>query len=382
MNIVAVILAAGYSSRMGAFKPLLRLGDSTAVERAVHCFLRVGVLDVRVVAGYRAKDLLAVVKPLQARVILNPDFGRGMYSSVQAAVGTLEPEIEAFFILPVDNPLVSSETVQKMLESYRSSAHKIIYPVFGGLRGHPPLIWAGYKEEIMRQVHPDGLRGVLNRHECDALDLAVSDEAVLLEMDTLEEYHNLLHYLEHPHAPSLGESLSLLGELQPRDEIREHCKVVAALACLLVRWLNCARAGLDDSLVRAGALLHDLARHEKNHALFAAELLKIQGYPRVAGIVASHMDMEINQEEPISEAEIVFFADKMVDGKKVVSLSERFSSRLVRFKDDPCAGDAVLRRLEQARQIKKKVERLVERSLEKIKTEDLNSVLKEWEGNK
>ena len=112
MNIAAVVLAGGYSSRMGAFKPLLKLGKSTAVELAVNCFLDAGVSDVRVVAGFRAPELLAVLKPLQARVITNPHFEQGMYASVQVAVDTFEPEVDAFY-LPVDSPLVSSVTTIK-----------------------------------------------------------------------------------------------------------------------------------------------------------------------------------------------------------------------------------------------------------------------------
>jgi len=60
--------------------------------------LKAGVLDIRVVAGYRVEDLLTAVKPLPVKVIFNPLFDRGMYSSVQVAVGSLEPEIEAFFL--------------------------------------------------------------------------------------------------------------------------------------------------------------------------------------------------------------------------------------------------------------------------------------------
>jgi len=139
MNIAAIVLAGGYSSRMGAFKPLLKLGKSTAVELAVNCFLDAGVSDVRVVAGFRAPELLAVLKPLQVRVITNPHFERGMYASVQAAVDTFEPEVDAFFVLPVDSPLVSSVTIKKMLSAYGRGRQKVIYPVFAGQRGHPPL---------------------------------------------------------------------------------------------------------------------------------------------------------------------------------------------------------------------------------------------------
>ena len=170
---------------------------------------------MRVVAGFRAPELLAVLKPLQARVITNPHFERGMYTSVQVAVDTFEPEVDAFFILPVDSPLVSSVTIKKMLSAYGKGRQKIIYPVFAGQRGHPPLIWAGYKKEILGEMHPEGLRGVLSRHEAEARELEVFDEAVLLEMDTFDEYQGLLRYLGYFPLPSTEESSPCSGNCNP-----------------------------------------------------------------------------------------------------------------------------------------------------------------------
>jgi|LSQX01.3.fsa_nt_gb putative nucleotidyltransferase with HDIG domain len=375
MNIAAVVLAGGYSSRMGAFKPLLKLGKSTAVELAVNCFLNAGVSDVRVVAGFRAPELLAVLKPLQARVITNPHFERGMYTSVQVAVDTFEPEVDAFFILPVDSPLVSSVTIKKMLSAYGKGRQKIIYPAFAGRRGHPPLIWAGYKKEILGEMHPEGLRGVLSRHEAEARELEVFDEAVLLEMDTFDEYQGLLRYLGYFPLPSTEESLSLLRELQPRDEVREHCHTVAALASLLAVRLNLAGAGLDEPLITAGALLHDLARQEKDHARVGAQILRMRGYPQVAKIVASHMDIDVNETGAISEAELVYLTDKMVKGKEIVSLNDRTACKLTKFAGNWAAQDAVRRRMKHALQIKKKAEELLGWPLEEIQTEDCRSIL-------
>lgn len=93
----AIILAAGYSSRMGDFKSLLKLGPYRAIKHAVRCFLLAGVFDVRVVTGFRAEEVVETVKPLRVTVIYNPDFDKGMYSSVQAGLRSLELDVQAFF---------------------------------------------------------------------------------------------------------------------------------------------------------------------------------------------------------------------------------------------------------------------------------------------
>ena len=63
-----------------------------------------------------------------------------------------------------------------------------------------------------------------------------------------------------------------------------------------------AGAGLDEDLVLAGSLLHDVARQQPEHARAGADLLKKEGYPRVADIVAQHMDIdEVSKDKPISD---------------------------------------------------------------------------------
>lgn len=57
-KIAAVILAAGYSSRMGDFKPLMKLDGLTVIESAVGCFKRAGISDIMVVVGHRASEVI------------------------------------------------------------------------------------------------------------------------------------------------------------------------------------------------------------------------------------------------------------------------------------------------------------------------------------
>ncbi|NVN93510.1 MAG: NTP transferase domain-containing protein, partial [Desulfuromonadales bacterium] len=78
-NVAALILSAGYSSRMGDFKPLLPLGGLTALERTISLFRSSGVEDVRVVIGYRSEELAPLLKRLAVRTIVNSRFHDGMF---------------------------------------------------------------------------------------------------------------------------------------------------------------------------------------------------------------------------------------------------------------------------------------------------------------
>jgi CTP:molybdopterin cytidylyltransferase MocA len=358
---------------MGDFKPFLKLGHRQAIEHVVRCFLRAGVFDVRVVVGFRAKEIVEAVKPLGVTVVCNPAFDKGMYSSVQAGLRTLEPGVQAFFVLPVDHPLISPVTIEKILESYRQCQHSIIYPVFNSRRGHPPLISTRYKDDIVNGAYPDGLQGFLAMHEQEASDVEVRDEAVLLDMDTPEDYIYLQYYHRRKKTiPNLDECGQILCENGVGEQVKEHCRMVAAIGTKLTDWLNKAGAGLDEDLILAGALLHDLARSEPDHALAGARLLESRGYPLVAAVVGVHMDIEVSDSHPLTEAEVVFLADKMVKGKYVVSVKDRFAAALEKNKGDPQACAAVVKRLKEAERIILKIERITGRPVESAPVSDFH----------
>lgn len=375
-GIAAVILAAGYSSRMGEFKPLMKLGKLTTIAHAIRCFSDAGVKDIRVVVGHRAPEVIEALKPYAVRLIQNPRYPEGMYSSVQEGAGSLEPEVSAFFLLPADNPLVRVSTVQRILSCYHSTNKDIVYPAYKGSRGHPPLISTKLIKEILKGTFPGGLRGLLSSHEQEAADVEVVDEAVLLDMDTPEDYHRLTSYLRGRAVPTPGECLRILKEEQVAEPVRCHCLTVASLAASMVDSINKGGAGLDRELVVAGALLHDLARHLPDHARAGASLIEARGYPRVAEVMASHMDIETTQDQPLSEAEVVYLADKMVRGCSVVSITRRFAAALERVKDDREASRAAMSRLEMAEIIKKKVEKVLGCPVETISPADLQGNVK------
>lgn len=356
-NISAIILAAGYSSRMGDYKPLLKLGSYFAIEHTVRCFLQAGVLDVRVVVGFRAEELVEVVEHLGGKVVVNPEFAQGMYSSIQAGVRSLEQNAQAFFILPSDIPLISSTTIKRIVDCYLQFQHSVIRPVYNGQWGHPPLISARFKEEITQRAYQDGLRGFLHLHEQETYEMAVQDEAVLLDMDTPEDYRALVNYHNRNNKPSVKECWRILCETGVEKKIKGHSWMVAFVAYRLVTCLNEVVVELDEDLILAGALLHDISRSELDHAQVGAKLLEAWGYPLVAAVVNVHMDIEVLEDQPLTEAEVVYLADKMVRGSTIVSIQERFSKVLERYKGDPQTRNSVLKRLHQVELIIRKVEK-------------------------
>lgn len=356
-NMAAVILAAGLSSRMGEFKPLLTLAGATVLERTIGLFLEAGVADIRVVTGHRSDELRPIIRRLGVREILNPHYADGMFSSVQAAVATLDDEVEAFFVHPVDLPLVRPSTVRRLVKGYREGQSGIVYPAFLGRRGHPPLISGWLAPEIARWSGAAGLHGILVEWEGVAHEVEVADEQILRDMDTPDDYRSLLGRVERLEIPSEAECRALLEKvLQVEPPIRAHGEAVAELAVRMGERLNQAGCTLDLTLLKAAGLLHDLARKEPDHAKAGAVMLEELGYGAVADVVATHMDITVSEQEPISAGEVVYLADKVMQGAKRVPLAERFGKSVERHGADPAVMSSITQRYVAACKIQSRLE--------------------------
>ena len=111
-SVTALVLAAGFSERMGDFKPLMMLGGMTVLERVIRLFQSVGVDRIHVVVGHRSDELSSLIDRWGARSIVNARYAEGMFSSVAAGVSSLDERTESFFVLPVDIPLVRPATLR------------------------------------------------------------------------------------------------------------------------------------------------------------------------------------------------------------------------------------------------------------------------------
>lgn len=197
----AVILAAGLSSRMQQFKPLLPLGGETITDHIISTFLNCGI-EVFLIVGHRQDELRAAIKKHDITIIENPDYRQGMFTSIQAGIRRLEPAYQAFFIMPVDIPLVRESTIRRLLDTGAEQPDKIVYPVFGKKRGHPPLIPSSFVFPILFWQGGGGLKAFLKSQEEMALDLPVADSNILFDIDTPDDYELLLEQFHRNEIPT------------------------------------------------------------------------------------------------------------------------------------------------------------------------------------
>ena len=330
-RLAAIILAAGCSSRMKQFKPILPLGDTTVIEHVLDTVRRVQVTDIVVVAGYRAQDLIPLAERQRLNFIRNERYTEGMYSSVQAGVRALPSDVAAFFLMPVDVPLVKPHSIRLLVRDFNRYQADVTYPVFQQERGHPPLVSARLTPQILAQNRLDGLQGLLAEQEESARDVAVMDEGVLMDMDTPEDYQQICERFENGGIPSRAECEAIFSQLQTPTAVIRHGKMVATLAGNIALALNRSGLSLNVRWVESAGLLHDMAKNKYNHARYGSKILKSMGYGRVAESISQHMDLEFSATNPINETAVVYLADKLTEQDRYISLEDRFAAARLKY---------------------------------------------------
>ena len=332
-KVSAIVLAAGFSSRMGEFKPLLPLAGTSTIGRVTVALRQAGVEDVIVVTGYRASELLPELTRYRLRHTMNDSYAAGMYSSVQSGVQALAADTAAFFLWPVDVPLVRSHSLRLLLRDFHQHGASVTYPTFRGERGHPPLIAASLIPLIRTQERPEGLRGLLAEQETVARDVAVVDEGIVADMDMPEDYSKLKEWADNRGIPTPAECEEILSRWHTSAEVIRHSRLVAKVACEIAAALNRTGLALNLAWVGAAGLLHDMAKAKvrRNHARIGARILCSLGFSAVAGSVAMHMDFNYEPGEPLTETAVVYLADKLVQGDRLVTIDERFAPAWMKY---------------------------------------------------
>lgn len=193
--LAGVILAAGDSTRMGSPKALLLTSQGTPFVVAItDTFAAAGIEHTFVVTG-RDHDRIAaaLTRARQTpRVVRNLDPSRGQLSSLLTAMdAAIAPDTEALVVTLVDVPLLTAETVQRVVAEWRRTRAPIVRPAIGDRHGHPVVFDRRVFDELRDAPLELGAKVVVRAHATEIVNVAVTDEGCLIDVDTPRDYEAL-----------------------------------------------------------------------------------------------------------------------------------------------------------------------------------------------
>ena len=187
MKCDAVVLAAGFSSRMGAGKMSLAIDGDTVLGRVI-LTLRDFCGKIVVVGGHDFDSIRKTTDEYpDITLVKNQDYELGMFSSVKRGVSEMNGD---FFLIPGDYPAVKKSTYETLL----SGSADFIVPVFNERKGHPVLIREALIEKILAEPVGSNLKAFRDR--CKVEYIEVDDRGILMDIDTKEDYQMVKEYIE------------------------------------------------------------------------------------------------------------------------------------------------------------------------------------------
>ena len=213
LNLGAVILAAGFSSRMNLWKPEARIGGIPIIQRAIVPALHI-CRQVVVVGGYRYNELKDLVlaglnasaeECAKIEFVENKNFSTGMFTSVKAGMNRIRGTAEGIFLVPGDMPFINEATYRSLAELLAAKEQiDLVVPVTSsGVRGsdgrvkkgHPILLCYRACQLILKQPDESILRDVLKNISSE--QCLVDDEGICVDIDDVADLEKYEHHLEN-----------------------------------------------------------------------------------------------------------------------------------------------------------------------------------------
>lgn len=218
MKTGAVIVAAGMSSRMGAFKPMLQIGSISVAKRIISTLRQAGAELVVVVTGNQADILEKHLAKSGAVFVRNENYATTqMFDSAKIGLEYIKDKCDRVLFTPIDVPLFTAQTVSRLLELDADFA----IPVCGSTEGHPLVLKNSIVEAVLDYRGTEGLRGALEFSGATKSQVEVADEGILFDMDTPSDYDELVkRHNNQLFRPILSLRLARENEFFGPDEAR------------------------------------------------------------------------------------------------------------------------------------------------------------------
>ena len=186
-----LILAAGNSSRMGKTKQLLPYKNATLLEWAIEQAQKSVVKNVFCVLGANKEVIEKQLSTKTVEIIYNPNYKDGLSTSIVKGIEfLLNYNFDSVLIMLADQPHVTSEYLNSLIEASKNNPSKLIASNYQGSVGVPAIFPKNYFNDLLDLKGDKGAKNFLLQQNNNVIK--VNSTQNLLDIDTPEDYQHLL----------------------------------------------------------------------------------------------------------------------------------------------------------------------------------------------
>src|SRR4028118_1409658 len=187
-----IILAAGASTRMGTPKQLLAYRGCSFIRHMAEVAIASVCQPIAVVLGANAERIKPEISQLPVQIVENQQWAEGMSSSIRVgheALLGVNQNLDAVAIALCDQPFVSSQTLNQLIEEYHLTGKPIIASEYTGTLGVPVLFRHTLFSELMALKSNEGAKQIIKKHIHEVFSVPFPDGAI--DIDTPNDYEKL-----------------------------------------------------------------------------------------------------------------------------------------------------------------------------------------------
>jgi CTP:molybdopterin cytidylyltransferase MocA len=169
------------------------MGKETVISRLQKMLIASKVHEIIVVTGADAEQITPhLLNHKKIKHVHNKNYILGQTSSFQAGLTEVCPSSTGLMLLPIDFPLVKTQSIDFLIEKFSQNPDKILIPSFDSRNGHPPIFPSDLRNEFLALKPSEGLNVIQQRYPERVKLIEVSDKTVTQSFNTPPELKDLM----------------------------------------------------------------------------------------------------------------------------------------------------------------------------------------------
>ena len=185
--ISAIIMASGFSRRMGENKLLMKYNNKFLIEYTLDVISKCNFKDKLIVTQY--EKIKEIGKNLDFKVVKNKYPNRGISESIKLGIKNCE-ESEGSMFFVGDQPLLDKKDIEKLINVFNEDTSFIVIPKYKNRFGNPVIYPKKYKEDILNLEGDKGGKSIIK--SSDKIKYVDVCENTLFDIDNIDDFNNLL----------------------------------------------------------------------------------------------------------------------------------------------------------------------------------------------
>ena len=183
--ITAIVMASGFSKRMGLNKLLMKYNDKFLIEHTLEKISQCDFEEKIIVTQYEEIEKLTD----NFKVVINENAHKGQSESIKLGVKSSE-KCDGYMFFVADQPLINQKDIEKLIRVFRENKDFIVIPKYKEKHGNPVIYPSLYKEEILRLEGDKGGKSIIK--SSNKIKYVEVEEDTLFDIDNKDDFNKLL----------------------------------------------------------------------------------------------------------------------------------------------------------------------------------------------